>query len=134
MYCSGCGYKLNGNENFCPDCGKSTSTNTVENSSQDFETLEFSSSILLGGNILTPDKLTITNTEVVYRKRNKYLIGVDESSIPFNRISSVEIDRKLIDADIIIYSTGNQKIIAQDFSISSAKKIKRAVENRINAQ
>lgn len=43
------------------------------------------------------------------------MIGVDETSILFSRISSVEIDRKLIDADIIIYSTGNQAIKVEDF-------------------
>ena len=136
MYCSGCGYNLNGNENFCPDCGKGTSSDAPmqENNSEkeSFSTLEFSSNFLLGGNILTPDKIVITNTEVIYRKRNKYLIGVDESSIPFSRISSVEIDRKLIDSDIVIYSTGNQKLIAGDFTISNAKKIKAEIERRMN--
>jgi hypothetical protein len=132
MYCTNCGSELTGNENFCSNCGKSRSSNREELKDRHIEKIEFSSSFLLGGNLLTPDKIIITNSEVIYRKRNKYLIGVDELSIPFNRISSVEINRKLIDADIIIYSTGNQKIIAEDFSISSSKKIKKEIETRIN--
>ncbi|MDD2983692.1 MAG: hypothetical protein PHQ74_09915 [Crocinitomicaceae bacterium] len=133
MYCSGCGNQLQGDEKFCPECGKSTSNEkSSPEKKEEFETLEFKSSILLGGSILSPEKLIITDTAVVYRKRNKYLIGTDESSIPFSRISSVEINRKLIDSDILIYSTGNQKIVAQDFSISSAKEIKSEIERRIN--
>jgi len=134
MFCSICGYNLSGKENFCPSCGSdilNQSANKSEEKKQ-FSTIEFSSSILLGGDILTPDKIIITNSEVIYKKRNKYLIGSDESAIPFDRISSVEIDRNLIDSHIIIYSTGNQKIVAEDFAISTAKKIKKEIEKRIN--
>lgn len=133
-FCSNCGNKLDGGDKFCSNCGKSLILNDDPVSSVGFETVEFSSNFLLGGNILTPDKIVITSNEVVYKKRNRYLIGVDKSSIPFNRISSVEIDRKLIDADIIIYSTGNQKIKAEDFSISSAREIKRILEERVSAK
>lgn len=133
-FCSNCGNKLDGGDKFCSNCGKSLISNDDPVSSVGFETIEFSSNFLLGGNILTPDKIVITSNEVVYKKRNRYLIGVDKSSIPFNRISSVEIDRKLIDADIIIYSTGNQKIKAEDFSISSAREIKRILEERVSAK
>lgn len=132
MYCSSCGYNLTGNENFCPSCGvKSKQSSTTDTRAKKLKTFEFSSNILLGGNILAPDRLIITSSEVVFRKRNSYLIGVDESSIPFERISSVEIDRKLIDAHIIIYSNGNQKIRAEDFSVKDAKKIKKLIEERI---
>ena len=133
MYCSSCGHNLTGNENFCPSCGQKPNTNgrgrpTTQN---DLKTYEFKSNILLGGSILSPDRIVVTDSQVIYKKRNKYLIGTDESSIPFSRISSVEIDRKLIDSDIIIYSTGNQTIIAGDFSIADAKKIKKIIEERI---
>lgn len=133
MYCSNCGSKLIGTEKFCPECGQNIQQAHFVPEKKTFETLEYSSKILLGGSILAPEKLIITDTAVVYRKRNRYLIGVNESSIPFNRISSVEIDRKLIDSDIIIHSTGNQKIVAQDFSIAAAKEIKAEIERRINS-
>ena len=133
MYCSGCGNQLQGHENFCSNCGKSIKEAHTQKKEEEFETLEFSSNILLGGSVLAPDKIIITNTSVVYKKRNKYLIGTDESSIPFNRISSVEIDRRLINSQIIIYSTGNQKIIAKNFSVSAAKEIKKEIERRIHS-
>lgn len=134
MFCTSCGNKLKGGDNFCSSCGQKIVSNvasTDPNSKEVLETYEFSSNILLGGNILTPDRLVITDTDVVYKKRNKYLIGVDESSIPFSRISSVEIDRKLIDSDIIIFSTGNQQLKVQDFSVGDAKKIKKIIESRL---
>jgi hypothetical protein len=132
MYCSSCGHNLTGNENFCPSCGQKPNTNlSLSKTQNDLKTYEFKSNILLGGSILSPDRIVVTDSQVIYKKRNKYLIGIDESSIPFSRISSVEIDRKLIDSDIIIYSTGNQTIIAGDFSIADAKKIKKIIEERI---
>lgn len=132
MYCSSCGHNLTGNENFCPSCGQKPNTNlSLSKTQNDVKTYEFKSNILLGGSILSPDRIVVTDSEVIYKKRNKYLIGTDESSIPFSRISSVEIDRKLIDSDIIIYSTGNQTIVAGDFSIADAKKIKKIIEERI---
>jgi hypothetical protein len=132
MFCSFCGNKLKESDNFCSSCGQKSAKNTIKTDFKEkLETFEFSSNILLGGNILTPDRLVITDNEVIYKKRNKYLIGVDESSIPFSRISSIEIDRKLIDSDILIYSTGNQQLKVEDFSVGDAKKIKKIIESRI---
>lgn len=129
MYCSNCGSELSHNARFCSKCGYQVNGNTYEKSNN--SRLEFKSKFLLGGNILSPDRIIITDREVIYRKRNRYLIGVDEVSIPLSRISSVEIDRKLIDATIIIHSYGNQTITANDFKISDAKKIKLEIENRL---
>lgn len=130
-YCSNCGNALNSGDRFCPSCGTKVGSTVLNSSATAKFSHKFTSKILLGGNILAPDKILIDQTGVTYSKRNKYLIGTDESSIPFSRISSVEIDRKLIDSDIIIYSTGNQTIIAGDFSIGDAKKIKKIIEERI---
>ncbi|MDG1518252.1 MAG: zinc ribbon domain-containing protein [Flavobacteriales bacterium] len=134
MFCSSCGNKLKESDNFCSSCGQKSTKNTIKTDFKEkLETFEFSSNILLGGNILTPDRLVITDNEVIYKKRNKYLIGVDESSIPFSRISSIEIDRKLIDSDILIYSTGNQQLKVEDFSVGDAKKIKKIIESRLQS-
>ncbi|MFM1875234.1 MAG: hypothetical protein RL266_971, partial [Bacteroidota bacterium] len=38
---------------------------------------------------------------------------------------------RIIDADIIIYGSGNKKIVAKNFSVSSAKQIKRLIEERL---
>ena len=138
-FCFNCGHGLNGGENFCPNCGVALHTSGKAEGHQeikkedlsDNETLEFSSNILLGGSLLRPDRVRITATHFVYEKRNKNLIGTDKISIPINRISSVKLDRKLIDAALTIYSTGNKEVIVSDFSISNARKIKAAIEERM---
>jgi len=87
--------------------------------------------MLVGGSALTPDRIIINENEVIYRRRNSNLLRVDEVSIPFGRIASVEIDRKLINADIIIHSTGNMKIEARHFKLGDAREIKRIINSRI---
>lgn len=127
-YCTNCGNKLDAGDRFCSSCGNSLSDKTYksEQKRKSFS-YEFNSKILLGGDILNPDKLVINENGVTYVKRNKYLIGVDRVHLSYSNISSVRIDRKLIDADIIISSRGAVEIIARDFTISSAKKIEQII-------
>ena len=98
---------------------------------QEHFSFEFSSNILLGGNLLTPDRILIDQTGVTYVKRNKYLIGKDRVHLSFQNISSVRIDRKLIDADIIIAGRGPVEIMAKDFSISDSKKIEQLIRSKL---
>ena len=130
-YCSNCGNVLNTSDRFCPSCGTKV-VSTVLNSSATAEFFyEFKSNILLGGDILTPDKILIDQTGVTYIKRNKYLIGNDRVYLAYQNISSIRIDRKLIDADIIISDRGTVEIIAEDFSISNAKEIEQLIRKQL---
>jgi hypothetical protein len=130
-YCSNCGNVLNTSDRFCPSCGTKV-VSTVLNSSATAEFFyEFKSNILLGGDILTPDKILIDQTGVTYIKRNKYLIGNDRVHLAYQNISSIRIDRKLIDADIIISGRGTVEIIAEDFSISNAKEIEQLIRKQL---
>jgi kynurenine formamidase len=81
---------------------------------------------------LRPDKLTITAAEVVYQKRNLNLIGTDTITIPLSRVASVKVDRKLINAEITIYSTGNKEVVVKNFSVGDARKIKSEIERRLS--
>lgn len=92
---------------------------------------KFSSKFYVGGNLLTPDRIEINDNGVTYKKRNSHLIGVDEIFMPYNKISGIEINRGLINSDIIIHSTGSQKITANNFLISDAKEIKKQIESKI---
>jgi len=132
-YCSQCGNKLKYGDRFCSSCGAFVSENTSQSEQNKIEPFkhEFTSRILLGGNILTPDKIIVTEKGVTYVKRNAYLIGVDRVHLSYINISSVRIDRKLIDATIIISGRGAVEIIAKDFSISSAKKIERLIKQHM---
>ena len=91
----------------------------------------FSSSLLVGGNPITPDRIILEDDRVVFRKRNRYLIGVDEESIPYDMIASVDIDKSLIDVEIKIYSTGRKVITAKNFTYWTARKIKKAIERKM---
>lgn len=146
MFCSSCGHKLSPNDRFCSQCGNQVSSITGAASSlektlsssdeQSFKSndnwrLVFTSKLLLGGNVVRPDRLIIEQNSVVYEKRNKHLIGVDRTLIPISRIASVEIDRGIIRSKIIIYSKGSQAITVENFTISDGKKIKEEIEKRM---
>ncbi len=90
----------------------------------------FRSAITRGGAILTPDIIVIDNETLTYRKRNKYLINVDTTTIPISKISSVKVDTSLLGTDIIIKSYGKGEIIVRKFTKSDAKKIKKLIEER----
>lgn len=93
---------------------------------------EFSSSLFVGGNPIIPDRLILRWDKVVFRKRNVYLIGVDEQSIPYRMIASIDINRSLINATIKIYSSGQQVIEAKNFTYWTARKIKKEIEQRMS--
>ena len=130
-YCTNCGNSLNSGDQFCSSCGTKVGSGVTNSSSLIEFSYEFSSNILLGGNILTPDKILIDQTGVTYTKRNKYLIGKDLVNLAYQNISSVRIDRKLIDSDIIIAGRGAVEIIAKDFSISDAQKIEKLIRKQL---
>lgn len=130
-YCSNCGNALNSGDRFCPSCGTKVDSSVLNSSATVKFSYEFKSNILLGGDILNPDKILIDQNGVTYIKRNKYLIGTDRVNLAYQNISSVRIDRKLIDADIIISGRGAVEIIAKDFSISNAKKIEQLIKKQL---
>jgi len=111
-----------------------TSDNNIkyDKPSLDIDNNEYSfrAAITRGGSILTPDRLIISKDTVTYKKRNKYLINVDSTSIPISKISSVELDTSILGTDIIIKSFGAGKIICKKFTKSDAKKIKRIIQER----
>lgn len=130
MFCNNCGNKNDGIANFCPQCGQKLITQNIRSPKIN---AVFSSSVLVGGNILTPDRLILDDNGVTYEKRNKYLIGVDSSYLSYLNISYVKIDRRLLSSDIIISSKGADSIIAKDFLISDAKKIEAIIKSKLQS-
>ena len=145
MFCSNCGHSLLPTDRFCSSCGANVASITGASSSAEptrhqpeksvnvaiSEPLVFTSKLLLGGNVVRPDKLIIEQNSVIYEKRNKHLIGVDRTLIPISRIASVEIDRGIIRTRIIIYSKGNQAITVENFTVGDGKRIKEEIEKRM---
>lgn len=76
--------------------------------------------------VLSPWNIIIDTDEqtITIRKRNKYLIGVDEDTLAFRFIRRVTIDEHLLGADITIQAVGG-KLTARCLDKSDCKKIKR---------
>lgn len=76
--------------------------------------------------VLTPWQIVIdTNDQTItIRKRNKYLIGLDEDTLAFRFIRRVTIDQHLIGADITIQAVGG-KLTAKCLDKSACQKIKQ---------
>ena len=80
--------------------------------------------------ILTPWQIEIDTDEqtITVRKRNKYLIGVDEDTLAFRFIRRVVVDEHLIGADITIQAVGG-KLTAKCLDKSDCKRIKDLLMN-----
>ena len=85
-YCPNCGNSLISSDKFCPSCGSKIGSYPTMVPKSKFS-YEFKSNILLGGDILTPDKIVVDHTGVTYLKRNKYLIGKDRVHLSYSNIS-----------------------------------------------
>ena len=55
------------------------------------------------------------------------MISKDEIRIPYKSIVTVEIESGIFGAKISIFSSGNNKIVADNFIKSDAKKIKEII-------
>jgi|688.fasta_scaffold1433547_2 hypothetical protein len=78
-----------------------------------------------GAHILNPWHITINLAKetIEVKKRNSFLIGVDENVVNFKRVRSIKIDQHLIGADIHIKVVGGS-LSVYCLSKSDAKKIK----------
>lgn len=130
MFCSACGISLASTDLFCSVCGKRSQSHSASSETTFFRYI-FSSSLFLGGNVFTPDRIILDETGVTYERRNKYLIGIDRSFLSYKNISYVKIDRGLINASIIISSRGSRGVKANNFSISNAKKIEKIIKENL---
>ena len=125
MYCSSCGSKVGDSDRYCSNCGTDTLSVERVSKTKSFRH-EFSSKIILGGSVITPHKILIDNTGVTYSKRNSYLIGYDRVKLSFRSISSVRIDRGVIDADIIISGRGTVRSLPKTSLYLMQKKLKKS--------
>jgi hypothetical protein len=92
---------------------------------------KFIASFLRGASPINPDMIEVIEQFVIYKKRRIYLIGYDSISMPFSKISSIEINTDIIGTDITIHSFGEGTIIGHQFSLNDAKEMKRLIEEQI---
>lgn len=89
----------------------------------------FNSSITRGGDVITPDIITINDREIIWKKRHKNVISSDSISIPLTSVSSIHIDSHILGTTITITSQGLGEIIAENFTASDAKEIKSTIQS-----
>jgi len=74
-------------------------------------------------NPFRPNKLTVTENFVEFKKRNWHLISVDSRKYHFQNVVGVDVDKHLFGATIIIESTGSKSIKINGLSKKTANKI-----------
>lgn len=74
-------------------------------------------------NIVFPDRLIIDDEKVVFYKGK--LIGYDSTTIARENIGGVSIKAEILFADIVIETTGGQRVVAEGFSKHDAKTIQK---------
>ena len=88
-------------------------------------TYEFEASRVSGdGNAVFPDELIIDTEEEVVIHRKPKLIGCKETKIRFGAIASIQIDKHILFADVIIETRGGREIVAHGFTRDDADEIK----------
>jgi len=92
---------------------------------------KFIASFLRGASPINPDMIEVIEQFVIYKKRRIYLIGYDSISMPFSKISSIEINTDIIGTNIIIHGFGLGTIEGHRFSLNDAKEIRRLIEEQI---
>lgn len=74
-------------------------------------------------NLVFPDRLIIDDEKVVFYKGK--LIGYDSTTIAREKIGGVSINAEILFADIVIETTGGQRVVAEGFSKHAAKRIQK---------
>lgn len=87
---------------------------------------EFEASRVSGnGNTIFPDEIIIDDVEEVLIHRKPRLIGSKETKVRFGAIASIEIDKHILFADIVIETRGGRTIVARGFTRDDADEIKQ---------
>lgn len=74
-------------------------------------------------NIVFPDRLIIDDEKVVFYKGK--LIGYNSTTIARENIGGVSIKAEILFADVILETTGGQRVVAEGFSKHDAKTIQK---------
>ena len=84
-------------------------------------------------NPLTPNILTIDESQIEFKKRNWYLISSDTENLSFQKITGVSVDKHIFGATVTIKSAGNDSIYVSGFWKKKADEIKRICALQISA-
>ncbi|MEI2758754.1 MAG: PH domain-containing protein [Bacteroidia bacterium] len=92
---------------------------------------EYKASRMSKGNKVLPNKIRIDNDGITFRIPGVF--SGEEKTIPFSRISSVEVNTPLVGfSSITINTTGEGAIVATGFYKEDVLEIKKIVLEKIN--
>ncbi len=90
----------------------------------------YTASRITGGNRIFPSKIIIDDVSVTYKMPS--LFSGQETTIPFTRISSVNIDSPFLGfSTIIIETTGEGQISASGFTKSEVVEMKAFILSKL---
>ena len=96
------------------------------------EAKEYTASRLTEGNKLFPAKIILEDNGVTF-KVPSFFSG-QETTIPYSRISSVNLDSPFVGfSDIIIETPGEGRVQVHGFTADEVKEMKQLILERINA-
>ena len=92
----------------------------------------YSASRLTAGNKIFPSKIVLDNNGVTFRVPSFF--SGKETTIPYSRVSSVNVNTPFVGySDIIIETTGEGKIQVHGFTSAEVKEMKEFLLQKINA-
>ena len=89
---------------------------------------EWKQSISRLGNVLRPDVVKVTETQLHWEKRNKNLINKDTKTINLKSIISIEINSSIFGTTINIKTIDGDSISIDKFTLKDAEDLKKTVE------
>ncbi len=96
------------------------------------ESKEYSASRLTEGNKIFPNKIILDDNGVTFRVPSAF--SGEETTIPYSRISSVNVNTPFVGySDIIIETTGEGKIEVHGFSKAEVIEMKQLILEKIHS-
>ncbi len=90
----------------------------------------YTASRLTNGNRIFPSRIIIDDSSVTFKIPS--LFSGNETTIPFTRISSVNIDSPFVGfSTIIIETTGEGQILAKGFTKSEVEEMKELILSKL---
>lgn len=84
------------------------------------------------GNAVFPDEIIIDDEVEVVIHRKPKIIGCKETQIRFGAIASIQVEKHILFADIIIETRGGREIVARGFTRDDADEIKELINLTAN--
>ena len=82
------------------------------------------------GNAVFPDEIIIDDEVEVVIHRKPKIIGCKESQIRYGAIASIQVDKRILFADIIIETRGGREIVSRRYTHADTDEIRKLLSFR----